>query len=402
MRILSEGYRRVDAKGEGINKKARQSSNVKIGFLVAGVCISSFSMFTTTPAIGEVEGIDGRVVNVGGNSDQENLNQFKDWACNELIDQTLCEKYKDAEGWEDLEIDDIIEWKQANAIEDLVAGDLQLFSSIDVRYVIEHRSAISDIELDASVTGEVEFNRSAVASIEIIFDGGAANWETPVFWENMDVYWDAPESASTPYLAKVHNRNADASFALNGSIGTADYESTVFWEYMDVNWDDEDTTSQNQFFVPVHERDADASIVVNASVGTADYESTVFWEFVDVDWDEEDTSTGQQFFSTVHERNTSASISMSMIAGQAGWASDFIWEGLDINWDDNVVGQIHQGDASASINLSANSSSEVNTLYSLTPSVLFSLSTNLNTETIQGWNSETTFVENLNRNWEAI
>ena len=402
MRILSEGYRRVDAKGEGINKKARQSSNVKIGFLVAGVCISSFSMFTTTPAIGEVEGIDGRVVNVGGNSDQENLNQFKDWACNELIDQTLCEKYKDAEGWEDLEIDDIIEWKQANAIEDLVAGDLQLFSSIDVRYVIEHRSAISDIELDASVTGEVEFNRSAVASIEIIFDGGAANWETPVFWENMDVYWDAPESASTPYLAKVHNRNADASFALNGSIGTADYESTVFWEYMDVNWDDEDTTSQNQFFVPVHERDADASIVVNASVGTADYESTLFWEFVDVDWDEEDTSTGQQFFSTVHERNTSASISMSMTVGQAGWASDFIWEGLDINWDDNVVGQIHQGDASASINLSANSSSEVNTLYSLTPSVLFSLSTNLNTETIQGWNSETTFVENLNRNWEAI
>ena len=402
MRILSEGYRRVDAKGEGINKKARQSSNVKIGFLVAGVCISSFSMFTTTPAIGEVEGIDGRVVNVGGNSDQENLNQFKDWACNELIDQTLCEKYKDAEGWEDLEIDDIIEWKQANAIEDLVAGDLQLFSSIDVRYVIEHRSAISDIELDASVTGEVEFNRSAVASIEIIFDGGAANWETPVFWENMDVYWDAPESASTPYLAKVHNRNADASFALNGSIGTADYESTVFWEYMDVNWDDEDTTSQNQFFVPVHERDADASIVVNASVGTADYESTLFWEFVDVDWDEEDTSTGQQFFSTVHERNTSASISMSMTVGQAGWASDFIWEGLDINWDDNVVGQIHQGDASASINLSANSSSEVNTLYSLTPSVLFSLSTNLNTEIIQGWNSETTFVENLNRNWEAI
>ena len=401
MKILSEGYRRVDAKGEGINKKARQSSNVKIGFLVAGVCISSFSMFTTTPAIGEVEGIDARAVNVGGNSDQENLNQFKDWACNELIDQTLCEKYKDAEGWEDLEIDDIIEWKQANTIEDLVAGDLQLFSSIDVSYVIEHRSAISDIELDASVTGEVEFNRSAVASIEIIFDGGAANWETPVFWENMDVYWDAPESASTPYLAKVHNRNADASFALNGSIGTADYESTVFWEYMDVNWDDEDTTSQNQFFVPVHERDADASIVVNASVGTADYESTVFWEFVDVDWDEEDTSTGQQFFSTVHERNTSASISMSMIAGQAGWASDFIWEGLDINWDDNVVGQIHQGGASASINLSANSSSEVNTLYT-NPSVLFSLSTNLNTETIQGWNSETTFVENLNRNWEAI
>lgn len=401
MRLLSEGFRRVNARGEGIDYEAKQHSNLKFGTLVAGACISSFSMFTTTPAIGEVEGIDARAVNVGGKSDQENLNQFKDWACNELVDQTLCDKYKDAEGWEDLEIDDIIEWKEANLIEDLVAGDFQLFSSIDVRYIIEHRSATSDLKLSASVTGEVEFSRLANSNIEILFDGGSANWEAPVFWENMDVYWDAPESASTPYLAKVHNRDADASISLIGSIGTADYESTVFWQFMDVNWDDEDTTSQNQFFVPVHERDADASISVNGSVGTADYESTVFWEFVDVDWDDEDTSTGNQFFSTVHERNASPSISMSVTVGQAGWASDFIWEGLDINWDDNVAGQIHQGNASVSINLSANASGEVDTIFSSTTSVLFSLSTNINSELIQGWNSETTFVENLTRNWEA-
>lgn len=401
MRVLSEGFRRVNARGEGIDYEAKQHSSLKFGTLVAGVCISSFSMFTTTPAIGEVEGIDAKAVNVGGKSDQENLNEFKDWACNDLIDQTLCNKYKDAEGWEDLEIVDIIEWKQANQIEDLVAGDLQLFSSINVRYIIEHRSAISNLELGANVTGEVEFSRLANASISLNFDGGSANWEAPVLWENMDVYWDAPESASTPYLAKVLNRNANASIYLNGSIGTADYESTVFWEFMDVNWDDEDTTSQNQFYVPVHERDADASIVINASVGTADYESTVFWEFMDVDWDEEDTSTGGQFLATVHERNTSSSISMSVTVGQAGWASDFIWNGLDINWDDNVAGQIHQGNPTSSINLSASVSAEVDTVFTSTTAVLFSLSTNLNSETIQGWNSETTFVENLTRNWEA-
>lgn len=402
MRILGEGSRRVNAKGEGINIKAKQSSNIKFGVLVAGACITSFSMFTTTPALGEVEGKDFVAVNVGGKSDQQNLTEFKDWACNTLTDQTLCEKYKDAEGWEDLEINDIIEWKEGNSIEDLVAGDLKLFSTIDVRYIIEHRSATGSLQLGSSVTGDVEFNRSASAEIKILFDGGAANWEAPIFWENMDVYWDSPESPSTPYLAKIHNRDADASLFLNGSIGTADYESTVFWEFMDVDWDEEDTTSQNQFFVPVHVRDADASITLNGSVGTADYESTIFWNYMDVDWDEEDTSTGNQFFSTVHERTTSAGISMSVTAGQAGWASDFIWEGLDINWDKQIAGVIHQGNVSPEIEITANAESEVDTIYSLTTTVLFSLSTNLNSELIQGWNSETTLMENLTRNWEAI
>ena len=92
----------------------------------------------------------------------------------------------------------------------------------------------------------------------------------------MDVLWDAPESSSTPYLAKVHNRNASSSFAISGSIGTADYESSVFWEYMDVNWDDEDA------------------------------------------------GTVSEFFSQVHERTTSASMSISTTVGQAGWASDFV------------------------------------------------------------------------------
>ena len=530
MKILGEGYRRVNAKGEGINKKAKQSKDVKIGVLIAGVCVSSFSMFTTTPAYGEVEGIDAKVVNVGGSTDQENLNEFKDWACNDLIDQTLCDKYKDAEGWEDLDIDDIIKWKEANAIEDLVAGDFQLFSSINVRYIVEQRSLDSTININASVDSDVEYSRQANSIVELIttagqatweesihwdtisdfwgqiesstkpkiatqfrdatskislfFDGGSANWSSPVFWENLDVYWDAPESASTPYLAKVHTRDADSSIEVGGSIGTADYESTVFWQYMDVNWEEEDTTSQTQFFVPVHERNADASIEVNGSVGTADYDSTVFWEFMDVNWEEEDTTTEQQFFSTVHERNVSAGVSMSMTVGQAGWASDFIWEGLDINWDDEVSGQFIQGNidasfslfgtssfvladlenrtasaninvsssithniiiqrnassssaftmtvgsagwasnliweqadvewhltsgqliqegASSSLSLSTNVSGDIDTIYQINASSSLSLSTNLNTELIQGWNSETTFVENLNRNWEAI
>ena len=402
MRILGEGFRRVNAKGEGINIKAKQSKKVIVGRFVVGACISSLVMFTETPAYGQADGASFAVTNVGGQTDQERLNEFKDWACNDLIDQTLCEKYKDSDGWEDLEIDDIIEWKEANNIEDTIAGDLVLFSSIDVRYIIEPRSANSAIDFNTNVVGELEFSRLASSSISLNFDGGSANWESPIFWENMDVYWDSPESSSTPYLAKVLSSDCSSSITLETGIGVADYASTVFWDYMDINWGEADTSSNTQFFVPIHIRDADASISLNASVGTADYESSVFWEFMDVDWDEEDTSTGQQFFSTVHERSTSASMSMSVTVGQAGWASDFIWEGLDINWDEQIAGQLVQGNPSTLINLSANVSGEVDTIFNSTTTVLFSLETNINSQLIAGWNSETTFVENSNRNWEAI
>ena len=52
MRILGEGFRRVNAKGEGINIKAKQSKKVIVGRFVVGACISSLVMFTETPAYG--------------------------------------------------------------------------------------------------------------------------------------------------------------------------------------------------------------------------------------------------------------------------------------------------------------------------------------------------------------
>jgi hypothetical protein len=485
MRLLSEGFRRVNARGEGIDYEAKQHSNLKFGTLIAGACISSFSMFTTTPALGQVEGKDFLPVTVGGQTESQMLQDFLAWA---LLNNTeLYEKYKDSSTFDEISVEDVLIWREdteepvlqiteisigeidiedgetftltiggliitstegtdftktgdpeidkqllleslalkANQsgqlptgyivevidgklvitgngdgsfavsvtsetndtefivekkqefqrVESLLAGSFNLNASCQ-RFLIENRTTSANTSLTSDVSGEIEFSRTADATITILFDGGAANWAAPVFWENMDVYWDAPESASTPYLAKVY------------------------------------------------ERDADASIIVNGSVGTADYGSTLFWEFVDVNWDEEDTSTGQQFFSTVHERNTSPSISMSVTVGQAGWASDFQWDALDINWDDNVAGQIHQGNATASISLNASSSSietdletrtasgtislstnvsgDIDTIFAINASSQFSLSTNLNSELIQGWNSETTLMENLNRNWEAI
>jgi hypothetical protein len=381
MKIRNEAFRRI-VSGRNQDFEAKQNTSVKSGKLVvasvAGI-LGSISLFTTTPAYGEVAGQDYVANLAGGNSGTELLNQFKDWACDELDDQSLCQKYIDAEGWEDLEIDDIVEWRTANGIEDIVDGDMSLFASIPVRYIIEQRSASASFSLTTLVQSDVEFNRQATSSINLRFDGGAANWESPVFWENMDVYWDAPESTSTPYLAKVIEEGASASIKIETGIGTVDYNSTVFWEYMDVDWDEEDTSGTTQFFVPKIIRNAAASFTLNASVGTADYESSVFWDYMDVDWDEEDTSTSNQFTAKVYERTTSASIALSMTVGTAGWASAIEWQNTDVEWDREFAGSILQG----IINLNT------------------SLTTNTNHTLIAGWKSESSPWSNLTKNWEA-
>ena len=381
MKIRNEAFRRI-VSGRNQDFEAKQNTAVKSGRLiiasVAGI-LGSVTLFTTTPAHGQVEGKDYIANVAGGASGSELLNQFKDWACNDLIDQTLCQKYEEAEGFEDLETIDIIEWKAARGIEDIVDGDMSLFANVPVRYIIEQRSATTAFKLTTSVECDVVFNRQATSSINLRFDGGAANWESPVFWENMDVYWDAPESISTPYLAKVIEEGASALIKIETGIGTVDYNSTVFWEYMDVDWDEEDTSGTTQFFVPKIIRNAAVSFTLNASVGTADYESSVFWEYMDVDWDEEDTSTSNQFTAKVYERTTSTSMSISMTVGTAGWASAIEWQNTDVEWDKEYAGSILQG----IINL--NTSLTINTNHTL----------------IAGWKSESNPWSNLTKNWEA-
>lgn len=310
MKIQSEGFRRVTAEGEF---EANQNPKLKFGVLISVACIGSLSL------IGKADG--------------------KDFA------PTF--------------VDDI-------------DGEVNLFSEIEVRHVIEHRTTNAFIEITTDVSGEVQFQRDVLCEVGF-------------------------QSELSPYLAKVHEVDADSSVLILGSVGTADYESTLFWEFMDVNWGDEDTSSSNQFF------------------------------------------------STVHNGTASAGISIFTTVGQAGWASDFLWEGLDINWDDKIAGQIHQGGVSASISINASSSAietdlesrnasssialqvsvggeidtiysinasssialqvdvdgEIDTIYSINASSVLSLSINLNSEKIAGWNSETTLIENLNRNWEA-
>lgn len=267
MKIQSEGFRRVTAEGEF---EANQNPKLKFGILISAVCLGSLSL------IGKAEGKD--------------------------FTPTF--------------VDDI-------------DGEVNLFSEIEVRHVIEHRTTSASIGITTDVIGEIQFQRDVLCEIGF-------------------------KSDLSPYLAKVH------------------------------------------------EVDADSSVVILGSVGTADYESTLFWEFFDVSWGDEDTSSSSQFFSTVHNGTASVDISISSTVGQAGWASDFLWEGLDINWDDKIAGQIHQGLINLGTGISISVTGEINQLFSLETTALFSLGTNINSEKIAGWNSETTSIENLNRNWEAI
>lgn len=373
MKIYSEGFRRVTTEGEF---EANQNSKLRFGVLISVACIGSLSLISKA---------DG-----------------KDFT---------------------------------PTIVDEINGDLNLFSKIEVSHVIEHRTIDLTIDINSDANCEVEFSRQATSQISLTFDGGSANWESPVVWENMDVYWDAPEASNTPYLAKVYNRNASSSISLSASVGTADYGSSVFWEFMDVNWDDEDTSTGNQFFSTVHNRNASAGISISTTVGQAGWASDFVWEGLDVNWDDEvsgqfiqgNVNTSFNLFGTssfvladlenrtasanievsssvtfnvIRQRTATSSSSFSMTVGSAGWASDLIWEQADVEWH-LTSGQLIQEGASSSLSLSTNVSGEIDTIYLINASSQFSLSTNINSEKIAGWNSDTTLIENSTRNWET-
>lgn len=345
MKIYSEGFRRVTAEGEF---EANQNSKLKFGVLISVACISSLA-FTS-----KAEGVSFTPNNAGGKSEVQILADFKDWACNVLTDPTLCDQYGNTTNLDDIDIDDLIEFKDSNNIEDAVQGDLTLFSKIEVSHIIEHRTIDSHLGISSSVIADVEFSRQVSSKIDLIALTGQATWEEVVLWNTIEDNWGELVSVNKPKIATQY-RDATSIISITFDGGSANWESPVVWENMDVYWDAPEGTN-TPYLAKVYERDASSSISLSASVGTADYASSVFWEFMDVNWDDEDTSTSNQFFSTVHNRNASAGISISTTVGQAGWASDFVWEGLDVNWDDEVSGQFIQGNVNTSFNLFGTSS----------------------------------------------
>lgn len=438
MRLLSEGFRRVNARGEGIDYEAKQDSSLKFGTLIAGVCISSFSMFTTTPALGQVEGKDVTPVVIGGETESQMLQNFLAWA---LLNNTeLYEKYKDSNTFEEVSVEDVLIWREDTEepvlqITEISIGEVDIEDGETFTLTIGGLTITSTEGTDFTKTGDPETDKQLLLESLALKANQSGQLPTGYIVEVIDGKLVITGNGEGSFVVSVTSETNDTefvvekkqefqrvesllagSFSLNASCQRFLIESRITTAGItleasasgesafsrNVNADISLNTDVTPYIAKVHERQPSASIVMQASIGTADYESTVFWNFMDVNWGEEDTSSSSQFFSTVHEGIASAGISMSVTVGQAGWASDFAWEGLDINWNDEVAGLIHQGNVSASINLSANANGEIDTIFSSSTSALFSLSTNINSELIQGWNSETTLMENLNRNWEAI
>ena len=438
MRLLSEGFRRVNARGEGIDYEAKQHSNLKFGTLIAGACISSFSMFTTTPALGQVEGKDFLPVTVGGQTESQMLQDFLAWA---LLNNTeLYEKYKDSSTFEEVSVEDVLIWREDTEepvlqITEISIGEIDIEDGETFTLTIGGLTITSTEGTDFTKTGDPETDKQLLLESLALKANQSGQLPTGYIVEVIDGKLVITGNGDGSFAVSVTSETNDTefvvekkqefqrvesllagSFSLNASCQRFLIESrtTTAGITLEASASGESAFSRNvnagislstditPYIAKVHERQPSASIVVQASIGTADYESTVFWNYMDINWGEEDTSSSNQFFSTVHEGIASAGMSMSVAVGQAGWASDFAWEGLDINWNDEVAGLIHQGNVSASINLSANANGEIDTIFSSSTSALFSLSTNINSELIQGWNSETTLMENLNRNWEAI
>jgi hypothetical protein len=437
MRLLSEGFRRVNARGEGIDYEAKQHSSLKFGTLIAGACISSFSMFTTTPALGQVEGKDFLPVTVGGQTESQMLQDFLAWA---LLNNTeLYEKYKDSSTFDEVSVEDVLIWREDTEepvlqITEISIGEIDIEDGETFTLTIGGLTITCTEGTDFTKTGDPETDKQLLLESLALKANQSGQLPTGYIVEVIDGKLVITGNGDGSFAVSVTSETNDTefvvekkqefqrvesllagSFSLNASCQRFLIESRTITAGIiletsasgelafnrNVNSNISLNTDVTPYIAKVHERQPSASIVIQASIGTADYASTVFWNFMDVNWGEEDTSSSNQFFSTVHEGIASAGISMSVTVGQAGWASDFQWDALDINWDDNVAGQIHQGNASASVNLSVNASGEVDTIFSSTTSVLFSLSTNINSELIQGWNSETTLMENLTRNWEA-
>ena len=459
MRLLSEGFRRVNARGEGIDYEAKQDTNLKFGTLIAGACISSFSMFTTTPALGQVEGKDVTPVVIGGETESQMLQNFLAWA---LLNNTeLYEKYKDSSTFDEVSVEDVLIWREDTEepvlqITEISIGEVDIESGETFTLTIGGLTITCTEGTDFTKTGDPETDKQlllqSLASkanqsgqlptgyIVKVIDGklvitgnGDGSFVVSVTSETNDTEFVVEKKQEfqrvESLLAGSFSLNASCQRFLIESRTTSVSITTVINATGEVAFTREInagislSTNVTPYIAKVHERQPSSSIILQGSIGTADYASTIFWEFMDVNWGDEDTSSSSQFFATVHEKTASAGITFLVTVGQAGWSSDFQWDALDINWDDQIAGVIHQGNASSSVTLNASSSSvktnlanrtasvsisistnangEIDTIFAINASSQFSLSTNLNSELIQGWNSETTFVENLTRNWEA-
>jgi hypothetical protein len=229
------------------------------------------------------------------------------------------------------------------------------------------RGDIDKIEVSTGLFGIREFSRTANSEVNIYSGAGTTTYDLAIEWQNADFLWDEPDVGLSTILAKAISRNVNTSISVSGTAGTAGYQSNLLWENADVSWGDN--------FSAIYQSNASASI----SLGT----TTINYDL-----------------SKVIERNASSEVGLEATAGTAGYTSNLLWENADVDWQ-SVSGGIYESSTSASLSIDITLNYFLADLEVVNASANISLTTNANQTMIAGWNSETTSIENLTRNWEA-
>jgi hypothetical protein len=229
------------------------------------------------------------------------------------------------------------------------------------------RGDIDKIEISTGLFGIREFSRTANSEMNIYTGAGTTTYDLAIEWQNADFLWDEPDVGLSTILAKAISRNVNSSISVSGRAGTAGYQSNLLWENADVSWGDD--------FSAIYQSSTSASISLGAT--TINYD-----------------------LSKVIERNASSGVGLEATAGTAGYTSNLLWENADVDWQ-SVSGGIYESSASASMSIDITLNYFLADLEVVNASANISLTTNANQTMIAGWNSETTSIENLTRNWEA-
>lgn len=415
MRIIGEGYRRVSANS-GSHYRARQNSSLRFGSLIVGACVSSFSVFTTTPAFGQVEGRDITPVVIGGQSESQMLQDFLDWA---LANNTgLYEQYKDTTHFDEVSVEDVLVWREDTEepvvqITEVSIGEIDIEAGETFTFTIGGLILTSTEGTDFAKTGNSQTDKQLLLESLALKANQSSQLPTNYTIEVIDGKLVITGNEDGSFLVSLSSETNDTeflvekkqdfqrvesllsgSFSVNASCARFLIESrttqfnlvlstSISGEvgfYREANSAISINGNVTHYMARVHERQLTSNILLTGGVGTADYESTVFWNIMDLNWDEEDTSTSNQFFATIFEKNVNIDLAISTQAIK------------------QVTSVRH---TSSEISLSSNVGGQSNAIFTKSASSSISLNTNTNYNIILGWSNDTTTLENLTQNWET-
>lgn len=415
MRIIGEGYRRVSANS-GSYYKAGQNSSLKFGSLIVGACVSSFSVFTTTPALGQVEGRDVTPVVIGGQTESQMLQDFLAWSL--VNNTTLYNQYKDSTNFDEVSVEDVLVWREDTEepvlqITEVSIGEIDIETGETFTFTIGGLILTSTEGTDFVKTGNSQTDKQLLLESLALKANQSSQLPTNYIIEVIDGKLVITGNGDGSFLVNLSSETNDTeflvekkqefqrvesllsgSFSVNASCSRFLIESrttqfnivlstSISGEvgfYREVNSAISINGNATHYIAKVHEGQLTSNISLTGGVGTADYDSTVFWNIMDLNWDDEDTNSSNQFFATVFEKNVDVDLGISAQAYKQ---------------------VVKERNTSSAMSLSLSAVGQSNTTFTQNLSSSISLNTNTNYNLILGWSNDTTTLENLTQNWET-